>query len=195
MPDEIIPKTRGLTPDEIKGALELSTAPAVVPAVKKPEPTVAPTASPVYAVVDSGPGFLVIKTDKGQVEKTQGTISWRNNNPGNLVYGPLAKAHGAFGKDYKGFAVFKTYDDGKAAYHDLLFSPDSSYYNLNIEEMLNKYAPPSENNTKEYLNFVTRQAKLQWSARLSKLTADQQDALMNAMFKYEGFAEGKVSGQ
>ena len=194
MMDEIIPKTRGLTPEEIKGALEESTAPAVVKVTpKNTEPPVVPAPKPSYTILDSGPGFLTIKTPAGQKTRYDGTISWRNNNPGNLVYGPLAASHGAFGKDYKGFAVFPDYASGKAAYQDLLFNPNSSYYNLNIEDMLNKYAPPSENNTKEYLNFILRTAKLNWSDRLKALTEAQQEALMVAMFKYEGFQEGKVA--
>jgi hypothetical protein len=50
-------------------------------------------------VVYSGDSSVLIKKD--------GTLAWRNNNPGNLISGPFAKRQGAIG-DNKGFAVFET---------------------------------------------------------------------------------------
>lgn len=41
--------------------------------------------------------------------------SYRNNNPGNLVYSPFSARHGAIGKDAQGFAIFPSVQDGPNA--------------------------------------------------------------------------------
>ena len=79
-----------------------------------------------------------------------GTRSTNNNNPGDLEYGPFAKAHGATGTDGR-FAIFPTVDSGYAAMRALL---QEKYAGLTLEEALNIYAPPVENNTNLYLKDV-----------------------------------------
>jgi len=80
----------------------------------------------------------------------------RNNNPGDLEYGAFAKLHGADrieeGTPHPRFAHFPTAEMGFAALHALLTT--TGYYTLTIEQAINKYAPPSENNTTNYVQFV-----------------------------------------
>jgi hypothetical protein len=81
----------------------------------------------------------------------------RNCNPGNIEWGPFAESQGATGVEpdgqaFKGrFAVFPTADVGFAALRALLLGP--SYKDLTIAQAINRYAPPSENAT---LNYVTQ---------------------------------------
>lgn len=87
-----------------------------------------------------------------------GSRAQRNNNPGNLEWGPFARLHGADrievpkGAEPARFAYFPTPEAGFAALHALLSGP--AYAGLTIEEAINKYAPPSENNTSNYVTQV-----------------------------------------
>jgi hypothetical protein len=81
----------------------------------------------------------------------------RNNNPGNLDYGAFAKEHGATRLETVGpqhtarFAYFPDAITGFAAMKALL---QLHYSGLSIQEMLDKYAPPVENQTNSYITNV-----------------------------------------
>ena len=79
-----------------------------------------------------------------------GSVATRNNNPGNLRYAGQA---GAVSTDASGFAVFGTPDEGWSALKRQI-ELDANRQ-LSIREFINKYAPPSENNTSNYLSFIT----------------------------------------
>ncbi len=76
----------------------------------------------------------------------------RNNNPGDIEFGPFAQAHGATGGDPR-FAIFPTVDAGMACLRALLLK---HYAGLSISAALNKYAPPIENQTNAYIAGVCR---------------------------------------
>ena len=84
----------------------------------------------------------------------------RLNNPGDIEWGVFARMNGATsletpkGDEPARFAYFPTPEAGFAALHALLGGP--SYADLTIEEAINKYAPPSENNTANYVEQVCR---------------------------------------
>jgi hypothetical protein len=67
-----------------------------------------------------------------------GALATTNHNPGNLIWGPFAKARGALAND-RGYARFATDEDGWAALTDLLAGP--SYEGLTVEAAINKYCP------------------------------------------------------
>ena len=90
----------------------------------------------------------------------------RNNNPGNInMAGWLAvPPYNAVMEDKPGvgnprFAKFPTVEVGWLALRNLLLGP--SYCNLTIEKAINRYAPPSENNTNGYVSFVCREVGCQ----------------------------------
>lgn len=80
-----------------------------------------------------------------------GSVAYRNNNPGNIVYGPLAVKHNAKGfwthpTTKHQFAIFPTYEDGFACLKELLmnaFSGKSQIYKpeMTILEFFTKYSP------------------------------------------------------
>jgi len=74
----------------------------------------------------------------------------RNNNPGDIDYGKFAKAHDAIGTDGR-FAIFPTLEAGMQA-DAALFA--SAYHGMTIAAALDKYAPPSENQTNVYITNV-----------------------------------------
>lgn len=83
-----------------------------------------------------------------------GSLSYRNNNPGNLRYSPFE-----IGKN-KNFSVFKTYDDGwKALLHQLQIAADgrSSVYKpgMSLLQFFKLYAPAHDDNDPDrYARFV-----------------------------------------
>ena len=81
-----------------------------------------------------------------------GTRCQRNHNPGNIRYSQFAINHGATDYDDDDFAIFQNDDDGWTALIALLVS--HPYCDHTLEECINRYAPPVENNTSEYLQYV-----------------------------------------
>ncbi|MGL4483618.1 MAG: hypothetical protein ACRCUS_01595, partial [Anaerovoracaceae bacterium] len=90
-----------------------------------------PVAEKVIKRVSSArPGVLVVEREDGSVEELKGSRATRNNNPGNIEYGKVAKASGAVGSDGR-FAVFPTAAAGMKAQEDLLFN-SGSYKNRTL---------------------------------------------------------------
>src|SRR5579864_2244084 len=93
-----------------------------------------------------------------------GTIASRNNNPGNLRAGA-----GQIGTDAKGYAIFPDLTTGwNALYRQISLDAGRG---LNVGQFIGKYAPPSENNTSNYLNYVTGQLGVSPDTQLVNLGA------------------------
>jgi hypothetical protein len=115
----------------------------------------------------------------------KGSRAQRNNNPGNIEWGPFARAHGAtsieipHGKEKPRFAYFPV-GCGFSAMSALLCG---EYLGLTIGEAITKWAPPSENDTAEYINDVCAKTGL---PSTTVLTA----ALINMQPDSEGLSHG-----
>jgi hypothetical protein len=84
------------------------------------------------------------------------TRGQKNNNPVNLRY---AGQKEATGKDDKGFAVFPDGPAGwRAAHGQIKLDADRG---LSIKQFINKFAPPSENDTGFYIRFICDQLKIE----------------------------------
>lgn len=187
---KILNKIAGVDEDEEEDTSDSSTAPGSAPGSA---PGTTPDGAPGGMggkVVDAGKGYTTIESEDGKVEKRTGSRNWRNNNPGNLEYGEFAKSQGAIGSDGR-FAVFGSYEQGRAAKETLLFE-GSKYKGLTIGEAIKKYAPPNENNTGRYIKTVTKAIGRNSNTPLEDLTTEQRTAMMNAMEKVEGFKQGKT---
>ena len=79
-----------------------------------------------------------------------GSRAKRNSNPGNLEYGKFARAHGSLRGDPK-FAVFANPTDGFHALEVLLLT---SYGQFTLRDAIYRYAPPSENDSDQYLKNI-----------------------------------------
>ncbi len=85
----------------------------------------------------------------------------RNNNPGDISWGPFARTHGATsletippGIDEPArFAVFPDPAAGFAAMKALL---EMHYAGQTVEQMIYHYAPPNENDTDGYIANVCK---------------------------------------
>jgi hypothetical protein len=93
-----------------------------------------------------------------------GTLAQRNNNPGNLRAGA-----GQVGTDANGFAIFPDVQTGWSALYRQI-SLDSSR-GLDLSGFITKYAPPSQNDTGSYLNYLTGQLGVPSTTLLSDLGA------------------------
>ena len=143
----------------------------------------------IKKIIKTGSGYNIIEYTDGTQEKRQGARNWRNNNPGNIEYGSYAKKMGAIGSDGR-FAIFPTYEAGRAAKQNLIFQ-GSGYKDKSITDAMNRYAPSSENDTNKYISIVSSAANADPSTKLSDLTEEQQQQVLNAMEKFEGFKVGK----
>ena len=87
----------------------------------------------------------------------------RNHNPGNIRYGEFAQHHGAVGTDGV-FAIFPTDDAGFRAMSVLL---SAAYRGLTVAQAIAKWAPPTENNTAQYINDVVEWTNLKPDTELT----------------------------
>jgi hypothetical protein len=97
-----------------------------------------------------------------------GTLSYRNNNPGNLVY---AGQPGATKDPNSRFAVFPTYADGQAAMvaqinRDLTRGCPNGSPVSTLNDLIGCWAPASENNTTAYVSDVATRTGLDPNAGL-----------------------------
>ena len=125
----------------------------------------------------------------GDETRTGGDRNWRNNNPGNIESGPFAQKMGAVGSDGR-FAIFPNEDMGRKAADALL--KGQGYANLNIKDAINKWAPPSENNTDAYVNAF-KQAGLDPSKKYADLSPQDQQKFLDIQKRVEGGKAGTVT--
>ena len=97
-----------------------------------------------------------------------GSVAQRNHNPGNIEFGSFALRHGATGSDGR-FAFFPDDPTGFGAMRDLL---QRDYADLTIEQALNKWAPPVENDTSGYIENVCQWTGLKPGTLVSQALTD-----------------------
>jgi hypothetical protein len=148
------------------------------------------TPNEIAAVIESGPGYLVVQRPDGTRQRLQGSRNWRNNNPGNIEAGAYARSMGAIGSDGR-FAIFPTYAAGRAAKEALIFE-GGNYKNLTLSQTISRYAPPSENDTAWYQRTVLS-AVSGVDQPMNQYTPSQRDRILSAMERVEGFKPGTVS--
>jgi TP901 family phage tail tape measure protein len=143
------------------------------------------TGKQLASLVETVPG-ITSPVSPSDIPGFGGSRSWRNNNPGNLRHGEFAAAHGATGKDEKGFAVFPDAETGRAAQRSLLFD-SPQYAGLSIREAIGKYAPAAENDTGAYVRRVTTGLGVGPEARLADLAPEQREHMLDIMREHEGW--------
>ena len=145
-----------------------------------------------YTNAFSGSGNSVIYEDENKNQETWsgGTRAWRNNNPGNIRDGDFARRRGAIGAA-GGFAVFPNYEAGFAALTALLRT--STYQRLTVEQAINRYAPPIENDTSAYINMVEKQIGVSRATPMMMLSDTVLHNLAKAIEKHEGYKEGMIN--
>lgn len=98
----------------------------------------------------------------------EGSLSYRNNNPGNLRHSPFQAGR------KNGFAYFSTYEEGfEALRYQLAIAAmgDSRVYtpDMTLSEFFNVYAPPHENQPNVYTQFVLEHTGFNEDMQLKEL--------------------------
>jgi uncharacterized protein (TIGR02594 family) len=130
---------------------------------------------------------LYVDAEGREMLRQGGSRSWRNNNPGNIREGSFAELSGAIGDD-GAFAIFPDESVGFNAIVALLRS--ATYSRLTLREAIFRYAPPSENNSSRYVDFVTQTSQVDENAMLGDLVIAKIRAIANAIKKMEGWTIG-----
>lgn len=119
-------------------------------------------------------------TNPARVSGGSATRGARNNNPGNIEYGPFARSMGAIGSDGR-FAIFPDLQTGTQALASLMGSYQRRGFNT-IDKIVGRYAPPRENNTAAYGDFLAGQLGV---GRGDVLGAGQLNNLVGGISLYE----------
>jgi hypothetical protein len=131
-----------------------------------------------------GPKVIAIPQQDGSFEvRNGGTKTWRNNNPGALKYtrDQDARADGAVGVDDDGFAIFPSYEVGKAAALGSLRKKAGM-----LDKAIEAWAPKTENDTARYQRFIQSQTGLSGDTRIDTLTQPQLELVYDAIKRFEG---------
>ncbi len=108
----------------------------------------------------------------------------RNNNPGTLKFGPLAKAFGATGADDKGFAIFPNKLSGSEAQSALVKS--DRYKGLTLDQFGGKYAEGHADWKKTVGGAL--------GIKGGDIVDNQHPGLLDAIRKAEGTGKGGTIG-
>lgn len=104
-----------------------------------------------------GGGFLVFSKLKGL----------RNNNAGNIRSNPNNQWQEQTGEDSDGFAIFSSPEWGLRAMAKLLLNYQQNSGLKTIRELINRWAPPIENDTDSYVNSVSKRMGINSDTPLS----------------------------
>lgn len=116
--------------------------------------------------------------------KTGGTLSWRNNNPGNLKASAyVQKMEGYIDKDSQGHAIFDSEEHGRLAHIKALF--ESRWASMPLDKVIQQYA--EDNNG--YLDFVLKQANIQ-NKLMREYSSEERQRMQLAIQKREGWEQG-----
>lgn len=133
-------------------------------------------------------------TNPARVSGGNNSRGARNNNPGNIEYGPFARSMGAIGSDGR-FAIFPDLQTGTQALATLMSSYQRRGFNT-IDKIVGRYAPPKENNVNAYGNFLAGQLGV---SRDQPLGMDSLNKLVGGISLYESkfnpLAQGVVINQ
>jgi hypothetical protein len=166
----------------------------VMPILKNLSKEKLPTSTEITKIISYGPGYLVVQASDGnKYKRSGGSLSWRNNNPGNLKFGEFAKKRGAVGPGYGQHAIFPDVATGLQAQKELLFSDERGYNTKSISEAIAIYAPAGDGNSpKEYAAYVAKKLGVPKTTKLSALSDKKKIKLVEVMTTYEGYKEGTV---
>lgn len=112
----------------------------------------------------------------------------RNNNPGNIEYRAKTQWKGQLGSDGR-FIKFKSPEYGIRAIVRVIKTYQSKHKLYSIQEIINRWAPPFENDTRSYINKVANDLGVKPNAEISVNDADTARALVKAIIAHENGSE------
>lgn len=109
----------------------------------------------------------------------------RNNNPGNIISNRFIEQYGGYiGSDGR-FSIFKSPEDGIRAM-DRLLNVYNTKYGLNtVSGIIHRWAPPNENQTNEYITFVSKETGFSPSETINFDDKNQRAKLIKSIIQRE----------
>lgn len=130
------------------------------------------------------------KITGGGMIREDGSLASRFFNPGNLRRSSLQCAQLKTTPNGT-FAVFESYDVGHQALINLLKT--NTYQRLTVRQAIYKYAPPTENNTRQYLATL-QTTGVPVDSKIASLKTDQFNRMVSMIETIEGWnKESKVT--
>lgn len=140
---------------------------------------------------DGADNSVIYEYSDGKVEKwSGGTRTWRNQNPGNIIYVPSNDWLGQIGKGGR-FCVFKDIEFGRRATRILI--SNHVRRGMTLEQSVYTYAPPNENNTEVYLNNLETWTGVSRKTKLNTLNESQIESIVQGIFRKEGYKAGDIT--
>lgn len=109
----------------------------------------------------------------------------RNNNPGNIRHSAGVTYLGEIKGADKLFRTFRTMSLGYRAIFVVLHTYCLRYGIRTISEAIERWAPPEENNTAAYVEFVARQSGRSASEPYDTLSAEDMVPIVEAVSRME----------
>ena len=111
--------------------------------------------------------------------------SFRNNNPGNIRFGPFAESRGAK-DDGEGYAKWETPIQGLSALVALLGV--KSYRDMTVRGAIARYAPAGDHNSpSEYADYIMHRSWVPEDVTIGNLDPFQLTRVVEAMIRFEGW--------
>ena len=153
--------------------------------------------------IETGDGWVkYIRADGTAYTKKNGSLAWRTNNPGNIMWngdGSYVRKLGAIGyyqNKHGKYAVFPSEEAGWNAMRRLLFIDNNSqnYKGMLASKVFAKYAPSGHgaNDPNWYANEVVR--KVGSDKILNQYNEEEQYKFMAAIRQVEGWKAGTIDG-
>ncbi|MBG3079935.1 structural protein [Proteus mirabilis] len=116
----------------------------------------------------------------------------RNNNPGNIRHGSKWQGLSAEQTD-KDFCQFISPEYGIRAIYKLLQTYQKKYGLNTIKTIINRYAPPNENNTIGYINRISKEIGIEIdipiNTQLKNIIIPLAIAIVNIELGYQPYSE------
>lgn len=109
----------------------------------------------------------------------------RNCNPGNIRRSAVTYVGEKLHSTDRAFKQFESLEAGYRAIFVLLHTYRLRGYGATIEQMISRYAPPSENNTEGYIARVSVGSGIAKDCLLDTLSAEQMIPIVCAMSEVE----------
>ncbi|MBB3317861.1 uncharacterized protein (TIGR02594 family) [Rhizobium sp. BK181] len=184
--------TYDLASSSSDGASLSETLPSTPPVANMDSPAPPPAGAhgPFVHARAIAPKTILYTDASGRDEiREGGSRSWRNCNAGNIRKGDFSINYGAIGDDGS-FAIFPDEDTGKAAIIALLRT--ATYIKLTLKQAIFRYAPPEENKSAEYAQFIHDKTGVALTAVLSDLKMDDFRKIARFIQVVEGWKPGTI---
>lgn len=134
-------------------------------------------------VLQVSPQSLTYQEPATEKPAANAPLGIRNNNPGNLR--PTGDRWQGMKGVNKGFIQFQSPDDGLRALAKNLATQQRKHGIDTIGELVHKYAPPSENNTKAYTAALVKELGIAPDQQINLTEPDTLLSLMTAIVRHE----------